>query len=120
MKKIIKISQEQIHEMVKTTIQNIIKEEWNGDRFTYNNFTDEGNGGIEEYGRNIADLLLGLGGDPDSLHAVGEETAENLLKEKEKTLKPFIEGLIAVYKSDHNTSSKTPQDIYNQYGIVRN
>lgn len=130
-KKIIRLTESDLRNIVKKSIGRILKEGWNGDRFEYDHFSDEGNGGIEEYGHNIAHLLFGLGSDPDSLHAVGEEVAQCLISpsqngmkatdnKKEEILKPFIEGLIAVYKSGDNLLNPSPQDIYDQYGIVRN
>lgn len=116
-KQIIRMTESDLHQLIKESVQRIL-EDWNGDRFEYENFTDEGNGGAEEYGVNIAKLVNGLGGDPDSIHAVAEEAAQHM--DKEKVLKPFIEGLIAIYKSGENLLNPSPQDIYDQHGIVRN
>jgi hypothetical protein len=117
-RKLVRLTEGDLHSIIKTTVSRIINEGWNADRFEYDHLSDEGNGGIEEYGTNIANLLNGLGGDSDSLHAVGEETAQHL--DKKNVLKPFIEGLIAVYKSGDNLINPSPQDIYNQHGIKRN
>lgn len=114
---VIRITHNDIRNLVRESVQKIL-EDWNGDRFEYENFTDEGNGGAEEYGVNIAKLVSGLGGDPDSIHAVAEEAAQRM--DKERVLKPFIEGLIAIYKSGEHLSNPSPQDIYDQHGIVRN
>ena len=108
------LNENYLKNVIRNAVNNVLNEDWNGDRFSYDNFTDEGNGGIEEYGLNISNLLNGLGGDPDSLHAVGETVGENMDKE---SLKCFIEGLIVVYKSGENGNY---QDIYNDYGIERN
>lgn len=117
-KKLIRLTEGDLHNMVKTSVQKILTEKWNGDRFEYNNFTDEGNGGAEEYGTNIAELINGLGNDPDSIMAVAEEAAQRM--DKETVLKPFIHGLIAIYKSGDNLSNPSPQDVYDQFNIVRN
>ena len=104
--------------------RSLINEAWKDDRFEYDHLSDEGNGGIEEYGMNIANLIGGLGKDSDSLHAVGEEVAQFIINgddaDREIVLKPFIEGLIAGYKSGPNFMNPSPQDIYDQHGIVRN
>jgi len=115
--KTVKLTESELHSIVKDAAIKVINEVWNKDRFEYKNFTDEGNGGAEEYGTNIADLIKGLG-DPDSIMAVAEEAAQRM--DKETVLKPFIHGLIAIYKSGEHLTNPSPQDIYNQYGIVRN
>lgn len=109
------LNENYLKNVIRNAVNNVLKEGWNDDRFSYDNLTDEGNGGIEEYGMNISNLLNGLGGDPDSLHAVGETVGEKMDKE---SLKCFIEGLIVVYKSDNKNGYY--QDIYNDYGIERN
>lgn len=114
---VVRITHDDIRRIVAESVSRIV-EDWNGDRFEYENFTDNGNGGAEEYGVNIAKLVSGLGGDPDSIHAVAEEAAQRM--DKERVLRPFIEGLIAVYKSGDNLMNPSPQDIYDQHGIKRN
>lgn len=118
MKKIIRLTESDLHKIVKGSVKKIIKEKFNGDRFEYDHLSDEGNGGAEEYGVNIADLLNGLGGDSDSIMAVAEEAAQRM--DKDRVLKPFIYGLIAVYKSGVNLMNPSPQDIYDRFGIERN
>ena len=117
-KKFIRLGQNDLRRIVNESINKVVNEGWNDDRFEYDNFTDEGNGGAEEYGTNIANLVNGLGGDLDSIHAVAEEAAQRM--DKEGVLKPFIEGLIAIYKSGSNLSNPSPQDVYDKHGIVRN
>ena len=120
-KKLIRLTESDLHRIVKESVTNIIKEVWNKDRFEYDHLSDEGNGGLEEYGMNIANLILGLGSDSDSLHGLGEEVAQHILNNggdemvKERVLKPFIEGLIAWYKNPGD-----PNIIYQQHGIERN
>ena len=105
----------------RKTAKKPLGEGWNDDRFEYDHLSDTGNGGLEEYGMNIANLILGLGGDSDSLHGLGEEVAQHLLNSgddtmaKERILKPFIEGLIAWYKNPGD-----PNTVYQQHGIERN
>lgn len=106
-----RIDENIIKTAVRRTINKVLKEEWNDDRFEYDHLTDDGNGGIEEYGSNIASLLNGLGGDQDSLHAVGETVAEQM---DDGALRCFIEGLIVGLKGGDY------QQTYNNYGIVRN
>ena len=118
MKKVIKLTEGDLHKIVKKTSNKLIKELWNKDRFEYKHFSEEGNGGAEEYGVNIADLLNGLGGDSDSIMAVAEEAAQRM--DKDRVLKPFIYGLIAVYKSGANLMNPSPQDIYDRFGVERN
>jgi hypothetical protein len=117
MKKIIRLTEGDLRNVIKKSVEKMIKEGWNNDRFEYDHFSDEGNGGAEEYGANIAELINGLGNDPDSIMAVAEEAAQHM--DKENVLKPFIQGLIAVYKSGENLLNPSPQDIYDKYGIVR-
>lgn len=97
------------------TVKRVLKEGWEDDRFQYDHLTDEGNGGLEEYG---------MGTDQDALHALGEQTAIEVMSisgdgyksgNAEQRLKPFIEGLIAVYKNPNN-----PYDTYKKHGIERN
>ena len=117
-KKLIRLTEQDLRNIVNESVARILKEGWNDDRFEYEHFTDEGNGGAEEYGVNIAKLVNGLGNDPDSIMAVAEEAAQHM--DKETVLKPFINGLIAIYKSGDNLLNPSPQDIYNQHGIARN
>lgn len=122
-KEIFRLTESDLHGIVQSSVAKILRETWNNDRFEYDHFTDDGNGGIEEYGANIANLIDGLGSDSDALHAVGEEVAQILIMKndgKERVLRPFIEGLIAGYKSGPNFMNPSPQDIYDQHGIVRN
>ena len=128
-KQIIRLTESDLHNIVKESAEKIIKEAWNNDRFEYDHLSDTGNGGLEEYGLNIAQLIYGQGSDSDALHALGEETAQQLLamyngnpndmefgkNDAETYLKPFIEGLIAVYKNPTD-----PYEVYKQHGIVRN
>ena len=109
-----RLNEQYLKSVVKDAVRHVLNEGWDGDRFTYDNLSDKGNGGIEEYGMNISNLLNGLGGDPDSLHAVGETVGENMDKE---SLKCFIEGLIVAYKTGKNGNYR---DTYNNYGIERN
>ena len=111
-----RIDENIIKAAVRRTINKVLKEDWNDDRFEYDHFTDDGNGGIEEYGDNIASLLNGLGGDQDSLHAVGETVAEQM---DEKDVRCFIEGMIVALKGNKGKGTDY-QDIYNNYGITRN
>jgi len=121
MKKIIRLTESDLHKVVKDSVKKIIKEAWKKDRFEYDHLSDEGNGGLEEYGMNIANLIMGLGTDSDSLHGLGEEVAQHILNNgddettKERVLKPFIEGLIAWYKNPGD-----PNIVYQEHGIERN
>ncbi len=116
---IIRLTESDLHRIIKRSAERIIREGWTDDRFEYDHLTDEGNGGLEEYGMNIAALILGLGGDSDSLHGLGEEVAQSIMRDdkmnKEQVLKPFIEGLIAFYKNPDD-----PYSIYQEHGIERN
>ena len=118
---IISLTESDLHQLVKESAEKIIKEGWADDRFEYDHLSDTGNGGLEEYGMNIANLILGLGSDGDALHGLGEEVAQNILNHggdemiKERVLKPFIEGLIAWYKNPGD-----PNMVYQQHGIERN
>ena len=120
-KRIIRLTESDLHKIVKKSAKKIINEVWNDDRFEYDHLTDEGNGGLEEYGMNIAQLIVGLGSDNDAIHGLGEEVAQQILasgedmETKEQVLKPFIEGLIAWYKNPGD-----PYDVYRQHGIERN
>ena len=91
-KKLIRLTEQDLRNIVNESVARILKEGWNDDRFEYEHFTDEGNGGAEEYGVNIAKLVNGLGNDPDSIMAVAEEAAQHM--DKETVLKPFINGLM--------------------------
>lgn len=108
---VIRLTEADLHRIVRESASKILKEYWDDDRFEYENFSDEGNGGIEEYGSNISELLNGLG-DSDSLHAVGEYVAENM--DSMEKLQWFIEGLQAGMSSGSN------YDYYQQNGIERN
>ena len=110
-KNIVRITESELQNVIKEAATNILKEYWDDDRFEYENFSDEGNGGIEEYGSNISELLNGLG-DSDSLHAVGEYVAENM--DSIEKLQWFIEGLQAGMSGGSN------YDYYQQNGIERN
>lgn len=120
-KQIIRLTESDLHNIVKESAEKIIKEAWKDDRFEYDHLSDEGNGGLEEYGMNIANLILGLGTDSDSLHGLGEEVAQHILNNggdettKERVLRPFIEGLIAWYKNPGD-----PNVVYQEHGIERN
>lgn len=124
MKNITRLTENDLHRIVEGTVKRVLKEGWEDDRFQYDHLTDEGNGGLEEYGMNIAQLIYGMGTDQDALHALGEQTAIEVMSisgdgyksgNAEQRLKPFIEGLIAVYKNPNN-----PYDTYKKYGIERN
>ena len=120
-KQIIRLTESDLHNIVKESAKKIIKEAWKDNRFEYDHLSDTGNGGLEEYGMNIANLILGLKSDSDSLHGLGEEVAQHLLNSgddtmaKERILKPFIEGLIAWYENPGD-----PNTVYQQHGIERN
>jgi hypothetical protein len=111
-----KINENKIHRIIRESVNKVVREGWDDDRFEYEHFTDEGNGGLEEYGMNIVELIEGLN-DSDSIHGLGEEVAQYLDRKK---LQWFIEGLIAVYKSGQHLANPSPYDIYQQYGIERN
>ena len=113
MRRRIRLTENDIRNIVKRSVSRVISEGWNDDRFEYEHFTDEGNGGIEEYGHNIYSILEGM--DSDSLHAIGEEVASNFGENGKRELKCFIEGLISVYKNP-----KDPYEVYDKYGIERN
>lgn len=102
-----KISKNRINRIIKESVKKVVREGWDDDRFEYEHFTDEGNGGLEEYGMNIVELIDGLN-DSDSIHGLGEEVAQYLDRKK---LQWFIEGLIAVCKSGQNLANPSPYDI---------
>ena len=114
---IIRLTESDLHDIIRESVKNVLNEGWVDDRYEYDHFSDEGNGGLEEYGVNIAQLINGMGSDSDSLHALGEEVAMHLANgsDKEQVLRPFIEGLIAVYKNP-----KDPYSVYKSHGIKRN
>ena len=115
--KVVRITESEVRSLVKQCVRNIMSEGWNGDRFNYENFSEEGNGGIEEYATNIAQLIAGLGGDPDSIHALGEEIAQLLDK---NIVQMLIEGLESVMQAGPHLTSPSPQEYYDKKGIVRN
>lgn len=111
MKNQVRLTEQEFKGLITESVQKILKEYWDDDRFEYDHFSDEGNGGIEEYGSNIADLLDGLT-DPDSLHAVGEVVGEKIADAQK--LQWFIEGIQAGMSGGSN------YDYYQQNGIERN
>ena len=107
----IRLTENEFRVLIKESVNKILKEYWDDDRFEYDHFSDEGNGGIEEYGSNIAELLDGLN-DPDSVHAVGEVVGERIADAQK--LQWFIEGIQAGMSEEGN------YDYYQKNGIERN
>lgn len=120
MRRTVRINEGYLRNVIRESVDRVLREDWKEDRYEYDHFQDEGNGGTEEYGLNMAQLIRGVGPDSDALHALGEETALKLIgmvgdDGKDEYLQPFIEGLIAVHMNQDD-----PYDVYKSHGIVRN